>query len=79
MLFEVWKDGRRIACTDHQECIPDARRIAELKKAGYKIKTGANKKEVTLCEVTSSPASPPSDPKRTYYTTQNVQNQEGSF
>lgn len=38
MLFEVWKDGRRIACTDHEECVPDARRIAELKKAGYKIK-----------------------------------------
>ena len=35
--FEVIRDGRVVARTDHDECIPDRKRRDDLRRAGYKL------------------------------------------
>ena len=37
MLFEIYKDNRRVMCTEHEECIPPIDEIKVMKTAGYKI------------------------------------------
>ena len=35
--FEVRRDNRVMACTEHKECIPPRERRDELRKAGYRL------------------------------------------
>ena len=35
--FDVRRDGRVMACTEHKECIPPRERRDELRKAGYRL------------------------------------------
>ena len=35
--FEVRRDGRVMAWTEHKECIPPKERRDELRKAGYRL------------------------------------------
>lgn len=35
--FEVRRDGRVMAWTEHKECIPPRERRDELRKAGYRL------------------------------------------
>ena len=35
--FEVQRDGRVMAWTEHKECIPPRERRDELRKAGYRL------------------------------------------
>ena len=37
MLFEVFKDGKRMAYTEYEECIPSVNTIKDMKAAGYKV------------------------------------------
>ena len=37
MLFEVYKDNKRIMYTEHESCIPSNDKIKDMKAAGYKI------------------------------------------
>lgn len=37
MKFEVKKDGVLKMHTEHEDCIPDAKTRAQLRKAGYKL------------------------------------------
>lgn len=37
MLFEVYKDGRRLMWTIDEECIPPKKTIESMKKCGHKI------------------------------------------
>lgn len=37
MLFEVYKDNKRVMCTEHESCIPSADKIKDMKAAGYKV------------------------------------------
>lgn len=42
MLFEVWRDGKRMAWTEHESCIPSEGTQKAMKKAGCKIKYRAD-------------------------------------
>lgn len=37
MLFEVYRDGKRIMWTEHEECIPPIDVIKSMKAAGHKV------------------------------------------
>ena len=37
MLFEVYRDNKRLMYTEHEECIPPLDLIKEMKAAGYKV------------------------------------------
>ena len=37
MLFEVWRDNKRMACTDSRNCI-DFDNLSDMAKAGFKFK-----------------------------------------
>lgn len=37
MLFEVYKDNKRVMYTEDESCIPSAEKIKDMKAAGYKI------------------------------------------
>lgn len=37
MLFEVYKDGKRLMHTDDEKCIPTIDIVKSIKAAGYKI------------------------------------------
>lgn len=37
MLFEVYKDNKRMMYTEHEECIPPIDVIKNMKADGYKI------------------------------------------
>ena len=37
MLFEVYKDNKRVMYTEDESCIPSADKIKDMKAAGYKI------------------------------------------
>ena len=38
MRLEIWKDGQRKFYTDDPKAVPDKKVLAEMKKAGYKVK-----------------------------------------
>ena len=37
MLFEVYKDNKRVMYTEDESCIPSAEEIKNMKSAGYKV------------------------------------------
>lgn len=37
MLFEVYKDNKRVMYTEDESCIPTADKIKDMKAAGYKF------------------------------------------
>jgi predicted ribosome-associated RNA-binding protein Tma20 len=37
MLFEVYRDKKRLMYTEHKECIPSIETIKNIKAAGYKV------------------------------------------
>lgn len=37
MLFEVYKDNKRVMYTEDESCIPSAEKIKDMKAAGYKV------------------------------------------
>lgn len=37
-LWEAWRDGKRIECTNHEKCIPPEEILLSMQKAGYKFK-----------------------------------------
>ena len=37
MLFEVYRDKKRLMYTEYEECIPPAETIKNLKAVGYKV------------------------------------------
>ena len=37
MLFEVYKDSKRVMYTEDESCIPSADKIKDMKAAGYKV------------------------------------------
>lgn len=38
IVFEVFKDFKRVFYTEHSECVPNEELIKLMKKAGYKVK-----------------------------------------
>lgn len=36
MLYEVWKDGKRMVYSEHRSCVPDDETLRLMVQAGYK-------------------------------------------
>ena len=37
MLFEIYRDKKRMWFTEHEECMPSTEAIKNIKTAGYKV------------------------------------------
>lgn len=37
MIFEIYRDGKRLMWTEHKECMPSDEQITSMKKAGCKV------------------------------------------